>query len=548
MFRQKIYPLESLIKNKRMPILFIGSGVSSRYRGLCTWNSLLETIASIIGIDRFQLNGMTKKLENSYPGSNIYPKLASELSDLMMDGIKNKTITRDTFSNMTELEWDKMNTLDPFKVMVCSLLKDGKIVDDPKLISEIESFKKLADKIPAVITTNYDNFLEKEIFQNFSVLVFPDDYYFSGSDGYGEILKIHGTVEKPDSLIVTESDYNRLRKDSKVIMSRLISLMCDHPVVFLGYSLTDEEIHDIIYDLVSSLKQTDIDRIRGNLINVQVNNNLKKTICRPNRIEQNGKYIEIMQLYVPNFEIVFRYLDKITPVATAIEIKRYRSMIRNIVLSTNPSAKKLTIINENNLDLDSNNLAVIFGSADSLNSLMKGITGYEIVDSVLDVLMNRSSILESSETAFTTWISQERICGGHKYIPVFYYMLKFGIDHNSLPENVKNFIDDMIRRMYLKIKEIEEKCPKDMCAENIDEFLKSQTVSFPRCDALMYFQHIGIIDREQCRVKLQAIYDMEKDEYGGSTKIKTDLRCAISHLDVQKYLEEMRAEPRTLYP
>ena len=547
-FKQKIDPLENLIKNKRMPILFIGSGVSGRYRGLCTWKSLLETIASIIGIDKFQLNGMSIKLKNNNPDSNIYPKLASDLSDLMMDGIKNKTITRDTFPNMTELEWDKMSTLDPFKVMICSLLKDDKILDDPILISEIESFKKLADKIPAVITTNYDDFLEKEIFQNFSVLVFPDDYYFSRSDGYGEILKIHGTIEKPDSLIVTESDYNRLRKDSKVIMSRLISLMCDHPVIFLGYSLNDEEIHDIIYDLVSSLKQTDMDRIRGNLINVQVASNLKKPIHIAKRIEQNGKYFEIMQLYVPNFEIVFHYLDKITPVATAIEIKKYRSMIRKIVLSTNPGAKKLTIINENNIDLDSNNLAVIFGSADSLNSLMKGITGYEIVDSVLDVLMNRNGILESSETAFITWISQERISGSPKYIPVFYYMLKFGIDHNSLPKNVKEFIDSMIEKMSSKIEEIKEKCPKDMRAEDIDEFLKSQTVSFPRCDALMYFQHIGIIDREQCRVKLQAIYEIEKNRYGGSTKIKTGLRCAVSHLDVQEYLKKGCAEPRTLYP
>ena len=145
-------------------------------------------------------------------------------------------------------------------------------------------------------------------------------------------------------------------------------------------------------------------------------------------------------------------------------------MIRKIVLSTNPGAKKLTIINENNIDLDSNNLAVIFGSADSLNSLMKGITGYEIVDSVLDVLMNRNGILESSETAFITWISQERISGSPKYIPVFYYMLKFGIDHNSLPKNVKEFIDSMIEKMSSKIEEIKEKCPKDMRAEDIDEF------------------------------------------------------------------------------
>ena len=84
-FDQKIYPLERILVEKRMPVLFIGAGISNRYAGACTWTNLLESIAAKIGIDRFQLNGIKKSLESEHPDANIYPYLASKLSSMMMD-------------------------------------------------------------------------------------------------------------------------------------------------------------------------------------------------------------------------------------------------------------------------------------------------------------------------------------------------------------------------------------------------------------------------------------------------------------------------------
>ena len=246
--------------------MFVGAGISNRYAGTCTWTDLLESIAAKIGIDRFQLNGIKKSLESEYPGVNIYPHLASKLSSMMMNQISLKQLTRDDFPDMSDDEWAMMEDCDPFKVLICSMLKTNCLTDDKAKLRELDTFRKLSDKVPAVITTNYDNFLETEVFTDFKTLLYPDDYYFSGSDGYGEILKIHGTIGVPNSIIITAEDYSKLNANSKIILSRLTYLMCYHPIIFIGYSLSDEEIHGLIYDLVSSLKQTDIDRIKNRLI------------------------------------------------------------------------------------------------------------------------------------------------------------------------------------------------------------------------------------------------------------------------------------------
>lgn len=542
-FDQKIYPLEKMLDEKRMPVLFVGAGISNRYTNACTWTHLLESIAAKIGIDRFQLNGIKKSLESDYPGVNIYPHLASKLSSMMMDQISSKQLTRDDFSDMPDDDWVMMEVCDPFKVLICSMLKTNRLTDDEIKLKELESFRMITDKVPAVITTNYDDFLENEVFTNFETLVYPDDYYFSGSDGYGEILKIHGTIDAPDSIVITSEDYSKLNNNSKIILSRLTYLMCYHPIIFIGYSLSDEEIHGLLFDLVSSLKQTDIDRIKNHLILISVSESLPKSVWNPKAIEFNGKRIEVMNLEIPTLEVLFNYLEKITPVATPQEIRKYKSMIRNIVLSTDPTSRKIVLINEDSLDEMGNN-AVMFGNADSINSMMKGITGYDILDVVLDVLCDHKGLLDSSKTAFMQWIDQKRICSGDKYVPLFHYYLRFNIDYKTMGSDIVKFTDDMICKIEAKLEKMMEKCKDVASRDGIDPFLDSQVKSFSRPEALMYFQHIGLIDREECRERLERTYNQNKSE--GMYKIRSDLRCAVSFLDMDVYLEKNRAEPRTL--
>lgn len=436
---------------------------------------------------------------------------------------------------MSDEDWKLMEIHDPFKVTVCSILKNGKLTDDTEKLSEIESFKNLSCKIPAVITTNYDNFLESEIFTKFNTLVYPDDYYFSGSEGYGEILKIHGTIENPDSIVLTAEDYERLRKESKVIMSRLTYLLCYHPVIFLGYSLRDEEIHDLIYGLISSLKQTDIDKIRGHLIRVRISEKLEKSIWNPKIVEYDGKTIEVTDLDIPTPEILFRYLNRFTPVASPVEIMKYKDMIRDIVLSTDPSTKRLILINEDRIEsMGPKNYAVIFGDMNSINSMMKGLTGYDISDVLRDVLTDHKGLLDSSEIVFRKWATQTRVCSGDKFIPLFHYYLKYDIDYRTLGKEITEFTDHMAERIESKIEAMSRKCSEVRTADEIDDFLSAQVKSFSRCEALMYFQSAGVISREECRNRLLEMY-----ERGGCVDsrghMKTDIRCAISHLDMKEY-------------
>ena len=527
--------MDKLLKEKRVPILFIGAGITRRYCNTVGWNELLERIAAKTGIDRFQLNGMRKKIESDNPGCDVNPALATVLRRTMIDQISSGRLSRSDFPELSDGEWVQMETLDPFKVLVCNLVSRIGITDKPELVAELDMFRKLSRKIPAVITTNYDGFLEHEVFTEYSVLVFPDDYYFSDSDGYGDILKIHGTVERPDTIVITSEDYDNLKSNSKIIMSRITSMMCNNPIMFIGYSMSDDEINEIITDVVTSLKQTDLDKIRNHMVRVDVDSKLGKTKWNPNVVEHEGKRVEIMSLTVPSLDVLYNYLDRFTPMATPTEIKKYRSMIRDIVLTADPQSKRLVFINESEMEkAKPGEFAVLFSTENSLKSLMKGIIGYNISDVLMDVLYDRPGMLES-KTAFITWASDSRICTGDKYIPVFHYILKFGISMNDLPKNISDFTYAMVKKLDCKVEKMSKECSEVTSSEDIDDFLAGRPKSFHRCEALMYFYSIGLIDECSYRFRLQNAYSDMIEKNGENAKIITELRAAITYIDYRTF-------------
>ena len=274
------------------------------------------------------------------------------------------------------------------------------------------------------------------------VLKFPSEYYLSDSDGYGELLKIHGTVDDPRTMVITQKDYDRLSESSLLIRARVLSLMCNHPVIFLGYSLSDSDINDLIQGIMQSLDPFDLNRFRGNMIHVSKDRKASKVIWKTKKHSSDGKIFETTELIVPDLKCLFDYLDKMQPVASPQEIRRYRSMISRIVLTTDPSNRRVRLINiDDSGKIPENEWAVIFGSADSIESVINGVVGYSAKEVVEDIMRGRTGKLHLSRTHFMTWISEKNNRRG--YVPVFYFMKK----NNSI---ITYFIKNIHGCSYLK--------------------------------------------------------------------------------------------------
>ena len=87
---------------------------------------------------------------------------------------------------------------------------------------ELLKLKNLKNKVSAIITTNYDTFLEKYVFPNdFKVFVRQHELFSADSYDIAEIYKIHGSATDARSIVITEDDYNKFKESRKLIIAKM---------------------------------------------------------------------------------------------------------------------------------------------------------------------------------------------------------------------------------------------------------------------------------------------------------------------------------------
>lgn len=119
-----------------------------------------------------------------------------------------------------------------------------------------ESLRLLA-RLPAttIFTTNFDDLLERALkagnrpFTRITTAI----HFTQASSDKVRLVKMHGSWEQPETLVVTLSDYHQYFRTHALLAQQLSASLVDKTFLFVGYSLTDHnfnQIHaQIEYDL-----------------------------------------------------------------------------------------------------------------------------------------------------------------------------------------------------------------------------------------------------------------------------------------------------------
>ncbi|WP_248466131.1 SIR2 family NAD-dependent protein deacylase [Pectobacterium versatile] len=130
-----------------------------------------------------------------------------------------------------------------FNSLVASSLLSLKKETTPNWIKE---FIKYAPNI--IVTTNWDDQLES-IFDYLPNVIVRKDKIPQVSNGGRNIFKIHGDIGRPDSIVVTQSQYFSFQREDTYLNRKIYTLFSEASPVFMGYSLTDPNI-SFLYDEV----------------------------------------------------------------------------------------------------------------------------------------------------------------------------------------------------------------------------------------------------------------------------------------------------------
>lgn len=422
--------LKNLVEMKRLPVLFIGSGFSKRYlKNYPTWIELLKEIAKLIEINDVQFQAYIQKIRSLHPDykdSEIYSELATVLSDLLTTKLINKEINIDKILNQEEKE-KYLNGTDCFKLLISKKFLDYEINSDKK--EELKVLSKIQNKISSVLTTNYDNFLKNVIFTNSEQFISQDDLYFSEHTNYAEIYKLHGDVSSPNSIIITSNDYNNFNKNLKLLTAKVMTLLCDFPIVFLGYSLSDENIKAIFYDFINSFGPDVKIKCKDKFIFIEYKKDEMGFIEGEKIFQYNGSDITVKTIKTDNFLDVFNYIDMIAPVNSSIELREIKKQFKKLVISSE-KGEGLPFTNVNNIE---NSNSIIFDYRPTTNSsaigVMPTMDGFAKNPDELNLLVFNGVEIDYCQYA-TNWFEISRIQNTRN-------ICVFTIKAN-LPDNIKN--------------------------------------------------------------------------------------------------------------
>lgn len=101
--------------------------------------------------------------------------------------------------------------------------------------------------INEVTTTNFDELFETAARSGGRTLnVIPGE---SIDDGNRWLLKLHGTLSEPESLVFTRSAYLDAPKQRGALFGLVQAMLMTRHMLFVGYGLADEDFHDLVHEV-----------------------------------------------------------------------------------------------------------------------------------------------------------------------------------------------------------------------------------------------------------------------------------------------------------
>lgn len=292
---------EALQKTGHQPFLFVGSGFSKRYMNTEKWDELLKVFCKEYSDSDFQYNVYSNQVEEKdYYG--IQPAIAT-----LLEKDYNKTVlTSEKYREFREKHKKELkNNSSALKIAVSEHLSYAKY--DPTN-EEIILLRQLGKRsLSGVITTNYDILLES-IFPEYAVYVGQEELLFNNISGIGEIYKIHGSITKPDSIVLTSLDYTEFDENAAYLIAKLLTIFLEYPVVFMGYSLSDRNIRNIFKTIAGCLTQEKLDQLKDRLIFVEYSET--EQISEFSMQFSNGKSVRMNKISTTDFAKIYKVIGE----------------------------------------------------------------------------------------------------------------------------------------------------------------------------------------------------------------------------------------------
>lgn len=404
--------ITSLKQKNSAPFLFVGSGFSRHYLDFPDWVGLLSMFAPN-HINSYYTKCQTKSL----------PRIASEIAK----DLTNRFWELPEDDEFRKKHQDQVSNFDSvFKLQISEfLIKKCREEFPEKWKDELSLLRSLV--IDGIITTNWDDTVER-IFPNYKPYIGQQQLISASTFNIGEIYKIHGCMTNPDSLILTEEDYNNFNERNPYLAAKLITIFIEHPVVFLGYSINDDNIQKLLMSIVQGLDKEGVIKLQSNLIFVEwVQEDIEPRFETVDFVMPDGARLPLIKVITHNFSDVYTCMSSYERRLPANVLREYKKQFYNLIVSQNAD-KNLYVLPENKID-ENTEIQVVYGFGaikkfrDAVGYI--GIKSYDIYCDCINDDRDFEAIMILQKT-----IPQLRKSGSSN-LPIYKYLREIGISSDE---------------------------------------------------------------------------------------------------------------------
>lgn len=368
--------IEDIVKNfETTPFLFIGSGLSRRYLDLPNWEGLLSHFANKIHNDEFSYRSYVNNRSTSNKTTGeILPQVASDIQS----DYDSLWFYKPSFRSANpEVLNQVRNGVSPFKAEVADFIRNNGTLNC-EFAQEINLLIEISDKsLSGIITTNYDSFLEDTI-PSYKTYVGQNELIFSAIQGIAEIYKIHGSIDAPNSLVLTAEDYAAFNERSAYLAAKLMTIFMEYPIIFMGYSLSDTNIQKIIQDIATCLTNEQLEKLRDRFIFIDYVPDMQGYEISDTIFPlQTQQILQMKRIKLSDYSLLYSALQGKKSKVPARILRRFKEDLYEFTITNEPTSElRVAYIDDDRITDDDLVLAIGKKSAFSIKGL-KGISADE---------------------------------------------------------------------------------------------------------------------------------------------------------------------------
>lgn len=354
-----------------------------------------------------------------------YPKIASLLANDFNDYWWRSDVYKESRDAYKSEIKDRTSAL-RIEISKYLLTLDQSVAKASGYEQEVEMLARL--NVDGVITTNWDLFLE-EIFPDYKVYIGQEELLFSNPQEIGEIYKIHGCSSRLSSMVLTDDDYRSFNEKNAYLAAKLITLFVEHPILFIGYSISDENITSLLRSISKCIGPNNIEQLRKNLIFIERLVEGEEEGVSDTYITIDGIQIPLIRVKTNDLVPIYEAIDENKRKIPARVLRMCKEQLYELVKSATPE-KKLSVVDIDELEnMDDVEFVVGIGVAAQQRQFVEntiGGVGYKPItsrDLFNDLLHNDQGY--DPYQVLTNVIPQAGKFS--KNIPVFKYLSEVGI-------------------------------------------------------------------------------------------------------------------------